>query len=459
MGTFGEGIRLLGRFIGHNPSVLYSLALLIIVPAILVGYGVWVTFSFQQLLDLNLQRQALLTHQTIETFIRDTHADDGALRRAVGQLQQSIQGELVDYTILQPTEDFISWQPVAGFTSELRLDAVFTQAQYALAWHENRSFATTVLRPGSDERLLLVTRPIHDSDNAQWGLATIALSLATHDALVSDVVVRTSLVLVMSVLVILLLIANHIRLFGYGVALEKQRELDQLKDDFISVTSHELRTPITGVRSFLSLLQEGQFGDLSAKGKQYIDEALTQADRLTALVSDMLDVSRIEQGRLQVQRERVIPAAVVAKVEQELAFRAEEKHLELTVAAKTQRAIMADPNHFRRIIINLIGNAIKYTKRGGVTVVVEEREGNVAIEVRDTGIGIPAEKLETLFKKFSRVHSDETAKVQGTGLGLWITKSLTEKMGGRIFVSSIYQQGSEFTVLFPVATDGARVKT
>ena len=443
------------QFVRKNPTIIYSISLLVVVPAILSGYAWWVTNSFVDLLDAGLQQRAVLMHQTVEVFLNEAREDEEKVEDYMERLQWALGDAVVDYTVLKPVieNNSLRFDSMAGFAQELELGFVFTQTQYVLAWQEDRSFATMVMDPKTNTRLMMVTRPLHDKAGQKWGLGTIALSLADHDNLLSSVQIKSSFILIVSVLIVLLLIANHARLFYYGFELHRRDEVDRLKDEFISVTSHELRTPITGLRSFLSLLSEGEFGKLTDKGGEYVIGAQEQASRLGALVDDMLDVSRLQEGRMEFDYEVIEPRVIVEKVIEQLQFKASEKGIKVEMKNQTERKVKIDQNHFNRIMVNLIGNAIKYTEKGSVIVTIRDGENkNIMINVRDTGIGIPPDKVKKLFQKFSRVHSKKSAKMQGTGLGLWITKALIEEMGGNVYVASIYGEGSEFTAEFPPAT-------
>jgi signal transduction histidine kinase len=445
-----KGISFIWGFIKHHPSVIYSILLIIVVPVIMVGYAIWIISSYQSVVEVGLQRQAMVVHQLLETFIDVDSLEIS--EQQIEQVQKVAGDDIIDFTILQREEASGQFTPVVGFENSLLFDSVYTSTQYALAWTEDSSFATIANHPSSNERVLLITKPIRNKIGERWGLATLVLSLAQHDQLVSSILTKSSIFLIVGILIILLLVANHFRLFNYATELEHHTEMDKVRDDFISVASHELRTPITGIRSFLSLVEEGGFGQLNEDGNKYVKKALSQSDKLNALVDHMLDVSRIEQGRLEYDYKIINPGPTVSEVIDQLIHKAQGKGLKLIIDGSTERLINVDPDHFRRIITNLVGNSIKYTNKGEVAVnIKDKRAGQVAIIVKDTGMGIPPEEVETLFRKFSRVHSDETAKVQGTGLGLWITKALVEKMGGKIYLASIHGQGSEFTVIFPEA--------
>ena len=261
-------------------------------------------------------------------------------------------------------------------------------------------------------------------------------------------------------------------------AYDELKELDKMKDEFISITSHELRTPMTSIQGYLWMLQE-KGGELNEKQKKYAEKAQKGSERMIRLINDMLDVSRIEQGRMELDLEPVDLLAVIREVIEDLAVRAEKKglRLEFLPARFESRSesggstgeklseVKADSKKVRRILTNLLDNAIKFTphlsgrkgagftEKGGVTVDAYEKGKFVKITIEDTGKGIAKEDLPRLFKKFGRLESDfvTAAEAGGTGLGLYISKALVEKMGGKIEVESEVGKGSTFSFTLPIA--------
>ncbi|HYI15178.1 MAG TPA: ATP-binding protein [Thermomicrobiales bacterium] len=231
-------------------------------------------------------------------------------------------------------------------------------------------------------------------------------------------------------------------------------QIDEMKSEFISIVSHELRTPLTAIKGFTDLILEGEVGEISNQQREFLEIVQSNSDRLVALINDMLDISRIESGRISLNPEEVhIPAAVDHAV---TALRPliDEKGLQIqTELVEEPAAVVADRARLQQILINLISNACKYTLAGGwITVRSEALEGQIAISVSDTGIGIPPEALPHIFSKFYRVDQPQTRDVGGTGLGLAITKSLVEMHGGKIAIAS--RAGVGTTVRFTLPTLG-----
>lgn len=240
---------------------------------------------------------------------------------------------------------------------------------------------------------------------------------------------------------------------------QRLEELDKTKDEFISITSHELRTPMTAIKGFLWMLEK-KGGELSEKQKRYIGKAQGGVTRMLALINDMLDVSRIEEGRIKLERQELDLGEVMKRVVDELKVPAEEKQLALDYVAPVEGlpSVFGDPNKTHQVLVNLIGNAIKYTDQGSVTVRAEvgDEVKVVKISVKDTGRGISRADLPRLFRKFGRLDSSfvTVAEAEGTGLGLYITKSLVEQQGGEIGVESEVGKGSTFWFTLPVYVGG-----
>ncbi len=235
---------------------------------------------------------------------------------------------------------------------------------------------------------------------------------------------------------------------------EVRQELDQAQADFVSTVSHELRTPLTSIKGFIdTLLRSGT--QLSEKQQhRFLKIAKNQADRLTRLVEDILTVSRIQSGRLKNVPQRLDLAEVIDLVLESLAQKYEARRMQMHLPDGLPE-VWADQDRLEQILTNLIDNALKYSEVATCVDVYAkldpEDESVLWISVRDQGIGIPEAHLDQLFNRFSRIDSPLTREREGTGLGLYITKSLVESLGGTILVESQSGQGSVFTVCLPAA--------
>lgn len=237
---------------------------------------------------------------------------------------------------------------------------------------------------------------------------------------------------------------------------ERLKQLDELKDEFVSLASHELRTPMTIIKSYLWFLQQQKNGKLTSKQKEYVDRAYLSTERLINLVNDMLNVSRIESGRLTIEMRDINIAELIEQTVEELKTRAQELGVTLTVAKHVLLPLVhADPERIKQVLINLIGNSFKFTpKDGNITVLLSANNGMVEISVKDTGSGIDQDDMPKLFQKFNILGDDYLHKqsTQGTGLGLYISKSIIELHEGKIWVESAGSgRGATFTFTLKVA--------
>lgn len=231
------------------------------------------------------------------------------------------------------------------------------------------------------------------------------------------------------------------------------KRLQELKDEFVFIAAHELRAPVTVIRGYISMLLEGEGGELSKEAKEMLIPVMKSGDGLNRLVDDLLQVARSEAGRIEI---KVMPCdikEVIKNTADGLSLLAREKSIILIYEPQDGLPkVLADQDKLAEVMKNLIDNAIKYTVGSGRVVIYHEIKDNILItSVKDTGIGIPKEKQEKLFQKFFRVKTQETQDIQGTGLGLWLVKQLIEKMNGKIWVVSEQGKGSIFSFSLPLA--------
>lgn len=236
----------------------------------------------------------------------------------------------------------------------------------------------------------------------------------------------------------------------------KLQELDKLKDDFVSVASHELRTPMTAIRSYAWMALNRPDVVLTDKMKKYLERTLISTERLINLVNDMLNVSRIEAGSIEIRPKSFDIRALAQDLMVEIGPKAAEKDLHLEVEQGEPLNIFADPDKVHQVLLNLLGNALKFTPSEGKINLSFFPDGKmVEISVKDNGVGISQDDQSRLFRKFERLDNSyiSSATSGGTGLGLYISKSLVELMGGKIWATSEgLGLGATFTFSLPLAT-------
>ncbi len=241
------------------------------------------------------------------------------------------------------------------------------------------------------------------------------------------------------------------------IANVKLTQLDKLKDDFVSIASHELRTPMTAIRSYVWMALNRPDVVLTEKMKKYLSRTLLSTERLINLVNDMLNVSRIEAGRIEISPQSFDIVNLAKEVMEEVKPKADEKHLNLFVMESRIPQVFGDPDKLHEVLLNLVGNALKFTPANGSISISFFADGNtVETSVKDSGVGISKEDLARLFRKFERLDSSYVAVSSsgGTGLGLYISRSLIDLMHGKIWASSEgLGKGTSFNFSLPIATE------
>jgi signal transduction histidine kinase len=237
------------------------------------------------------------------------------------------------------------------------------------------------------------------------------------------------------------------RLIREEVTRRALEEVSHLKTEFVSLVSHELRTPLTSIQGYVKLLIAGHTGELNDLQSEFLNTVNRNTDRLVALVNDLLDISRIESGRLELVMEPLALTEILDSEIESVRGLADEKHVEILLDIEEGLPkVKADSHRLGQIISNLLSNAIKYSRdRSAVKITANQMGKNVLVKVIDSGIGISPEERSKLFQRFYRSDDSSVQSQRGTGLGLVITRYLVEMHGGRIWVESEKGQGSTFS--------------
>lgn len=241
-----------------------------------------------------------------------------------------------------------------------------------------------------------------------------------------------------------------VRITGFISDISMRKEIDKIKNEFISIVSHELRTPLTSIRGSLGLVLGGSTGDISDKSMEFLEIARRNCDRLVRLINDMLDIEKIEAGKIEFKYEicslnKLIEDAIVNNQ-----MYADKFGIKLNFSPGQDIKINVDADRLMQVLTNLISNAVKFSKPNGeVLVAVKKQERYVRVSVIDKGIGIPEESHYKIFQKFSQVDSSSVREQEGSGLGLSISKAIIEKLGGTLHFTSSVGEGTEFYFELP----------
>jgi len=229
--------------------------------------------------------------------------------------------------------------------------------------------------------------------------------------------------------------------------------IDKAKTEFLSIASHQLRTPLSIIKGYISMILEKTYGEIPEKIKQPLGNVYVSNDRLVKLVNDLLDITRLEMGRIELSLEKAHLEEIISSVVEEMKVTAEKKGLYLKYEALKEPLpeISVDKTKIRQVILNLVDNAIKYTQKGGVTVKVRKMNSEVRIEVRDTGVGMSKEEIGNLFEIMARGKAGFQYWTEGAGVGLYTARKFAEMHGGKVWAESPgKEKGSTFYIELPV---------
>lgn len=321
---------------------------------------------------------------------------------------------------------------------------------FGLAWADPSHAYTSEFERGN-ERLFVTARAIRGVSGAPIALAVTEQTMSEADKQITENIQSGMYVLLAVLSVITLLFLRHARIVDFAVLYRKQLEIDEMKDSFIGMASHELKSPLTVIRGYIELLKDSAT-DESVR-QEYLRRIDVSALELKQLIDDILDVSRIEMGRLRFSPDHVRVKDVLDEVAEMFAPQASEKGIVFRTdmpEAVTELMLRLDRGRFKQVLVNLVSNAVKYTLAGEIVIGVSTDASTAEIFVLDSGVGMTDEEREKLFKKFYRAEATECKGVSGTGLGLWISKYIVEHMRGSISVESVKGKGSRFVLKFPL---------
>ena len=440
-------------FIKSNPQILYTVFLLIVIPLAFI-------FTGQKFLDVAEKNQERLEKERIglmqDVFVSSVHIGDHIDKNDHTFLQNMIENISRQNPTIEQFKVLVRRGGENIVIASLNKDEIGKEDEINKSLYEaiglrlNDSLIFEVFDKKGDRHWKAV-RAMLDKNGDVRGFILTDTSMAYIDSVSKKNIREAYIILLLIILAISVLLFRQAKIIDYAQLYKKLKDVDKMKDDFISMAAHELKTPLAAIRGYVGLISTD---NLSADDKESISRVNASINRLNMLIGDILDVARIQQGRLKFSFKKIDPSEIIQSVVDSFQPMAKEKALILEYNKKTLPNIFVDPGRLEQVLINLIGNALKYTLEGSVSVTVEEekkiKNSVLHIRVSDTGIGISAEDQEKLFQRFSRIRTRETADIGGTGLGLWITAKIVSSMKGTITVESIKGKGSDFIISFPV---------
>lgn len=442
-------------------QLVYGVALIILIPLLIAYNTIFIIGKYNKSMDVALQRHALTVGRSIYTLIKDDLGNKEILQKKIEKLSEK-NPDFYELAILTPDKN--NFKVIVSSQKE-DIDKTLSFYYYQVAWTQpdNDGLATDSLKLSATaegekliknlpkkDRFWLVAMPMSDSSGKKQALLTMKISSKIIDNLTNYNRNASIYLLIVTVIIIILFLLATVRLWDYAILYKKIKEVDQMKDEFISIASHELRTPLTAIKGYLSLVLDGTYGKITNEEmKKGLNRTVISVKRLEVLVEDLLNVSRLEQKRLEVKNEDIEAGPIIEEIVDQLKVSAGEKKLSLEYAKPKEKLplVLADSERLKQALINLIGNSIKYTEKGSIKITTKAIDDKLEIKIADTGIGISAEEQKHLFEKFHRVQNEKTEKITGTGLGLWITKQIIELMNGKIYLESMKGVGTQVTIV------------
>jgi signal transduction histidine kinase len=436
--AFTDGL----TYVKTHPQFLFTLLLIVIIPVAFF-------FSGQQFLNASKENQETLEngriglmHDVFLSLIIASNADIAVIQKEIERTVR-LNPDIVDFRVVQKSTE--------GFTAIAALDTSLigvvdpNRLVYDSAFiNPDQSFIQPI--EVESKRYIRGVRLVEFGSDV-FVIYTVT-SREAIDQVFANRIVAAYYWLFGILVVVMMLVLRHVRLIDYGYLYRETKKANEMKDLFTNMIAHELRAPLTAIRGYASMITESD--TVQKEEKEYALRVKDSAERLLAIVNDLLDVARIQSGKLKVEVNSADVSKIVVAVCEELSPSALEKNIMLThTGTDVVNEGLIDPQRTHQAITNLVSNAIKYTKEGSIDLSIEDKFNTVEIRVKDTGMGISASDQKQLFAPFFRVESDDVSQITGTGLGMWITRQLIELMGAKIGVESIKGVGTHIVVTVP----------
>jgi signal transduction histidine kinase len=436
-----------GEYLRSHPQLLFVLTLLIVIPLLFL-------YSGQQFLDAGranqdrLQRDKVgILHDAFVSLIISSNFNVEIMQAEIERISR-VNNDISDFRVVT-LEDGVA-TPVAALDRE-RIGKLESFPDMFINSTVRTDESLIFEIQTNDGRAWLSYRSVRNPETDVFYIIHTQTSLAQIDKLFLQREQSALFSLVYIFVFILGLAYWHIRMSDYRYLYLTEKKHNEAKDTFINVAAHELRAPLTAMKGYAELLEE-HITDTTQK--EYVARISDSTERLLEMVTDLLDVARIQSGTVEVVLGYVDVSAVVQNVIAELTVTAQAKNITLfSSGAETPHQAVADKARLHQVLTNVINNAIKYTPKGSIEVVVTAKHRSLEIRIKDTGMGIEAEDQKKLFAPFFRVKTADVTSITGTGLGMWITKQLISIMHGSIGVESISGVGTHIVITLPTKSD------
>lgn len=430
-------------YIRKHPQLLLTSLLIVFIPLAFI-------FSGQQFLHVAKMHQENLEQERLgllqDLFVGTILSAQGNVSHIQNEIDRisGLNSDIVNFFVAEEIKGLLT---IIASNQQDQLGTQIEKTQQFKLSFTSSDISFMYPRIEYGERFWEVYRSVQTPDDKQYYIFT-KTSLEHIDALLERNIRIAYYWLIGILLIVLLLLIRHVKLIDYAYLYRETKRHNEMKDLFTNMIAHELRAPLTAMRGYASLINEDAAA--SSQTKERARNIEDSAKRLLLIITDLLDVARIQSGKLAMQPARINLPEVSRTVLESLKSIAEEKHIILALDdPRTPIYATLDEKRFFQALTNIVSNAVKYTKAGTITVTFEERHDRIEVRVKDTGMGMSAEHQKHLFAPFFRIENVETKDTIGSGLGMWITKQLIELMHGSIGVESIKGVGTHIVITLP----------
>ncbi len=444
-------------FVHDNPQIIYTLFLVIAIPVAFF----WTNERFATLARDSQDRleytKISYLHDGLGLFVAENFDDPKKLTQGLEKIafenKTMIAGKVLRKKTASSTDE-VRYYPVVASMSPL--DA----GEEAIIFDQDSNFS---FDRASDDAHHSYFAELLSAKGRYWrsvraimatstdevvGYLLTEMSMSDADNKFASEKKNAYIISFVIILAIMVLLGRQARIIDYASLYQKLKDVDRMKDDFVSMAAHELRSPLTVIRGYTEMIDESE--TLSPDAHKHLGNIDRAAVQLNTLIGDILDVAKLQEGRLSFAYADVDVSTEIEAVVTAFLRPAKDKGLTLNYERTALPLISVDIGRFHQVMVNFIGNAIKYTPSGSVHVTTSATEDTLSVRISDTGMGISADDQKKLFQKFYRVKGAETSGITGTGLGLWITQEIVKSMHGTIAVESIKGKGTDFIVSFPI---------